>query len=343
MIAADQAPDVMWISSSFFPDLEERGALLNLMELVERDSVLDWEVVIKNFIDPFLHENSIHGLPISIGMKVIYYNKDLFDAANLEYPDDGWTFDDFFNYAKKLTIDDDMDGLIDQYGCLVPPNISQLCPWIWSNGGKFLNDEKSRCVINTEKNIETLTFLRDLSLKYHYSIRPSEMGNQDYFQMGKLAMVEGWPGNIQRYRPIREFSWDIAPYPTGSNGCVTQLAATMLGVSIQSDQIPQAWRLVKYLVSEEVGKQLVKTGRGIPINKSVLFSDSFLEDTPPENLKIFRTVLDNSRIGPVARNLGEIEAATNDELTLIWLGKKSVEDGCREIEKNVNRILSRQD
>ena len=169
------------------------------------------------------------------------------------------------------------------------------------------------------------------------------MGNQDYFQMGKLAMVEGWPGNIQRYRPIREFSWDIAPYPTGSNGCVTQLAATMLGVSIQSDQIPQAWRLVKYLVSEEVGKQLVKTGRGIPINKSVLFSDSFLEDTPPENLKIFRTVLDNSRIGPVARNLGEIEAATNDELTLIWLGKKSVEDGCREIEKNVNRILSRQD
>jgi multiple sugar transport system substrate-binding protein len=276
-------------------------------------------------------------------MKVMYYNKDLFDAANLKYPDDDWTFDDFFNYAKKLTVDEDMDGLIDQYGCLISPKIYPLCPWLWSNDGRFINDDKTRCMINTPNNIATLTFLRDLSLKYHYSVRPSEMVNQDYFQMGKLAMVSGWPGNIQRYRPIREFSWDIVALPSGSNGCVTQISSTMLSITSKTSHAPEAWRLVKYLISEEVGQKLVKTGRGIPINKSILFSDSFLEDTPPDNREVFRKVLNNSRLGPLTQNLNEIEQAANDELILMWLGEKSIEDGCRDMEKKVNAILARTD
>ncbi len=33
---------------------------------------------------------------------VVYYNKHMFDEAGLEYPQDGWTWDQFRETAEKL-------------------------------------------------------------------------------------------------------------------------------------------------------------------------------------------------------------------------------------------------
>ena len=50
-------------------------------------------------------------LPQNLSSLVVYYNRDLFDAAGVPYPEAGWTWAEFLDAAKALTRDIDGDGL----------------------------------------------------------------------------------------------------------------------------------------------------------------------------------------------------------------------------------------
>src|SRR5690606_15584244 len=85
-------------------------------------------------------DGQTYGLPWIAQPVVLYYNTDLFDAAGVEYPEPGWTWDDFIEKAKALTLDTDGDGNIDQYGFVndgwPPPFI-----FIWQAGGDVINED----------------------------------------------------------------------------------------------------------------------------------------------------------------------------------------------------------
>jgi len=49
----------------------------------------------------------VWGLPGSVTVGVVNYNKDLFDAANVPYPTAGWTTSEFLDKAVALTQGED--------------------------------------------------------------------------------------------------------------------------------------------------------------------------------------------------------------------------------------------
>src|SRR5687768_1850597 len=84
------------------------------------------------------YEGDVYGLPWIAQPVVLFYNKELFDAAGVEYPQAGWTWDDFTEKAKALTQDADGDGTVDQWGF---SNNSWPPPYIfaWQAGGELIN------------------------------------------------------------------------------------------------------------------------------------------------------------------------------------------------------------
>ena len=44
-----------------------------------------------------------YGFPQGFATEIMYYNKDMFDAAGVAYPTDDWTWDDYTAAAEKLT------------------------------------------------------------------------------------------------------------------------------------------------------------------------------------------------------------------------------------------------
>ena len=73
------------------------------------------------------------GTGLATGVMLMYYNKDVFDAAGVPYPpakaDQAWTWDQFIEIAQKLTKDRsgktaDQEGFnpndIDTYGVATP-------------------------------------------------------------------------------------------------------------------------------------------------------------------------------------------------------------------------------
>ena len=95
------------------------------------------------------------------GVMLLYYNKDLFDAAHLPYPpskaSEAWTWDQFLDVAKKLTKDRSGHtaaeagfdpSSIDTYGVTFGTWWGAWLPFVYSNEGRFSNDEGTKLLLN---------------------------------------------------------------------------------------------------------------------------------------------------------------------------------------------------
>ncbi len=143
---------------------------------------------------------------------LLYYNKDMFDKAGVAYPpaaaDKAWTWDEFVQTAKKLTLDKngktpndadfDKDN-ITQYGCMVENLTWQLEPWCLSNGGGFYNKDGSALAIGDPASTEAIQKVADLYLKDHVaplSSGLSDDGVQRSLIAGTVAMTTNGAWNI---------------------------------------------------------------------------------------------------------------------------------------------------
>lgn len=97
-----------------------------------------------------VYKDEVYGLRITSNNLALFYNKDLFDAAGLDYPDDTWKWDDLRNAAKTLT-----DTEAGVYGLDLPVYDKNggytwnWLPFLWQNGGEFLNEDRTEAVFNS--------------------------------------------------------------------------------------------------------------------------------------------------------------------------------------------------
>jgi len=209
---------------------------------------------------------------------VTYYNKDLFDAAGLAYPDPDWTWDDFTTLAKALTLDTNGDGEIDQWGFTnnswPPPYI-----FIWQAGGELISPDFTEAPIDSPEFLEGFEFY--LSTAYNPEMSPSreiiaEQGFGEMFKAGKIAIfmggaaddldrVEGLNVGVVRVPGHPEtgshvtFAWNASTVISANTAHPEEACKALLAVTegihnwkIVSPRISQA--TVEHLVSSEPRK-----------------------------------------------------------------------------------------
>ena len=74
----------------------------------------------------------------------LYYNKDMFDAAGIEYPTDSWTWDDLMEAAQKLTVQSE-DGSYEQSGFNAQNWAYAVLTYLESLGLNFMNEDGTEC------------------------------------------------------------------------------------------------------------------------------------------------------------------------------------------------------
>lgn len=104
----------------------------------------------------------IVGIPYFCHTRVVLYRKDILAERGLPEPSSDWTWNDFLEYAKRLTFDRNNDGQIDVYGFGASAQYAyQLMIWVWQAGGTMIN-EKGAPTINTEAFYKGAKFFVDL-------------------------------------------------------------------------------------------------------------------------------------------------------------------------------------
>ncbi len=194
-LAGGTAADLYWIGNEDLA-LAAEGVFLPLTDCLKdapAKSAGDVKDYYPDIISTATQKGVVYGLPWIAQPVVLYYNKSLFDAAKVEYPKAGWTWDDFMKTAQALTKDTNGDGKVDQWGFTAngwpPPQM-----FIWQAGGEVISKDLTTSPIDSPEALEAINFY--LSLAYNPKVSPSaeiikEQGFDQMFRAGKVAMFTG--------------------------------------------------------------------------------------------------------------------------------------------------------
>ncbi|UCF93122.1 MAG: extracellular solute-binding protein [Desulfobacterales bacterium] len=102
--------------------------------------------------------------------RMLIYRKDMFAAAGLDPNKPPQTWDELVEYAKKLTIDKNNDGVVDQWGFYYAGGrpefgLETYLQYLYASGGRMF-DASGKCVVNSTEGVAALQFLADLRNKH---------------------------------------------------------------------------------------------------------------------------------------------------------------------------------
>lgn len=206
MATAKELPDTAIMSEAGVIQWAEQGMLYDISDMYAEDEAKPLDSLAFTYDDkPVAYSTAFESL-------LLYYNKDMFDAAGVDYPpvtaDTAWTWDEFVEVAKLLTLDSngnnaadpdfDPDNIV-QYGCMIENLTWQLEVWALSNGSGFYNEDGSEVIIDDPAAIEALQRIADLYLVHHVaplSTGLTDDGVQRSLIAGTCAMTTNGAWNI---------------------------------------------------------------------------------------------------------------------------------------------------
>jgi len=224
--------------------LQNSGQAPDLVEVYDRDM---YSSVVQNILQPldsvvgdedysfynvsrslFSWKGQTYAIPIKPYVQYIMYNKDMFDMAGLEYPDDlflngQWTFDKFAEVGQKLV--QTKDGQVTQWGFSTWQDC--LTTFFLQNGGSLVNVDQSAGTITsgldspqTQSVLNTLVDWYTQPGGFIIFDGTDNISMWSLFDNNQLGMIRG------KELPADEpFDVGVAPYPSGPDAPVGTIYA----------------------------------------------------------------------------------------------------------------------
>jgi multiple sugar transport system substrate-binding protein len=249
------------------------------------------QFIMPSFNFPEQPDGSHTAWVVGIEPRLIFYNVDMFKEAGAappptEWTSENWTWDDFLNTAKQLTVKDDQWGGLIYYDTGYEQTFSVNNgdePGIYSEDGKDFT-------LASPKGAEAVQWATDLTCEHGvqppWSQLQQEFIDQQLFAQGKVAMIFGTFGIVPYLEEtIKDFTWDVAPPPAKVHQ-MTEASVIVFASGTDSENPEGAWKLLNFLSSEEAGKILAKGRAFNPINKEAakLIKPT---DQPPAHINLF--------------------------------------------------------
>ena len=330
MSTSGEAPDVINIGLEAVQMAVSNDLLMPLDEIVSEDQDLSKvkEEYAPVLLDGFSVDDNLYGLPNGTQTMVMYYNKTMFDEAGLEYPKDGWTWDEFYEDAKKLT---KSDGSV--YGFGLSSSYFQLTPW-WSTNNTALVDENQNPALNSKKMVESVEFLDKLVKE---KVTPDPISSDVYtmFSSKQLAMVGAgrWVLNTWQDAGLTNADFDCVQWPVNEKeGSVFGGAAWCISKNTENKEL--SIELLKSLVSEETLKAVAAGGQQVPPTES-LATDTEIMGTTPDNIEGIWKAVTVASPAAAPTYFGDLEQTTLRCMEEVFSGGKDVQQALDDAQKEV--------
>ena len=320
-IASGEPPDVFLLDSVIIPALLNKGILLNLRPYL--DSLhINPAAYFPNVLNIFAKGEHLYALPKDFTPIVMYYNKRLFDQAQLPYPKIGWTWENYLRLSQQLTQDTNGDAIVDQYGTVFSNYFYLWQPWVWMNGGDIFDPpgKSAAGYFDSPRTEQALQFLIDLRTKH--KVAPDDValktgtGSTGMFLSGKIAMVSSGHWSLptfKKYIQRGDLKIGAVPLPHPENGqLVTPIYASGWCVPRATRHRELALQLAAFFSNEQAARIRARSGIGVSSVQAVAQeqwqSDPFqLEQAFIESIPYGRqpwgTVIDEfSRVETMAQN-----------------------------------------
>jgi multiple sugar transport system substrate-binding protein len=216
MLQNNQPPDVLNLNS--FSSYAKDGLLYTADEVVSPKTKDD-------FLDAFArggeYRGKLYGMPILSSARAFFYNRALLAKAGLAGPPRTW--DEFVQSARKIQA---LGGGTIGYALPLGPEEAQAewSIWMWNNGGDWKSGEAWS--IDSDRNVQTLSFLADLANKHKVTqVNPGKTNRTDgafqLFKDGKVGMVMGFSPLAAQLDAEGKVDYGVGEMPTNTGTSVT--------------------------------------------------------------------------------------------------------------------------
>jgi multiple sugar transport system substrate-binding protein len=332
---AGDMPDVFFIWWS--GGLMEKGQLLALDDYIDEEYLADFypgNVVAQ------VHEGHLYGVPKYVSSVVMAYNKDILDAAGVDYPDDTWDWDDYEAAYRATT-----DPATDQWGVMV--SHEYLPHYVWMNGGEWMNADLfgTECLLDGDKALEALDYLYNLMWGSDpVSPKPGQTGEFGWwnvFSTGRLAFMESHSWTVTNYIRENDFAWDFTDLPISRDGGRAGLTfCNGYSVGHSTEHIDESVTLLKFMTSPWVNKQACNGIIGSqPARRSIAdeWDNNSMGARAGYDVAAFTRSMETARLAPEFKDADKINEIFQPIWEQIWVtGEIGLEEGIGLIVERIN-------
>jgi multiple sugar transport system substrate-binding protein len=330
--------DVFWMNGPNFQTYASNGVIAPIDDNIKADNV-SLSNYPSSLVNLYTYNGKHYALPKDFDTVGLWYNKTLFKAAGISYPDSSWTWQTAEDAAQKLT-----NASKGVWG-IAAPMVDQegFYNTIPQNGGTVISSDGKTSGFDSAASIGGLQYWTNMIQK-KYSPTQAQMTDTTpltLFESGKVAMFYGG-------------SWDAVEFNTNSytkaNADVTVMpegktrAAVIHGlgnvISANTSHAAEAWAFVKYLGSKDAADVEANSGTVIPAYNGT--QDAWVKSYPQFHLQSFLDELAYSVPFPVSKNTAAWIDIQNKILTQVWSGQLSVDAGAKELASQMNALLAKE-
>ncbi len=340
-ITGGAAPDVFAMDGPLFPDYQSRGALLDLKPYIDRDGY-DLSKLADQAVADFTTPTGQFGVPRDLNVVALYYNKKMFDAAGLTYPDETWDWAKLTEVAKELTLRD-AKGKVTQWGFYTETTDMEnyWSELVWQNGGEIISADHKTSLVGSDQAAAGIQFLQDLIWKD--KVMPDASITDalgDAFEQGQAALEANGSWLVATHQAAG-IDFGIAPLPKGPAGQATSINPTGLVVYKGAKNPEAAWTFVKYLTSPAAQTKIMELKASMPANKEVLagpFATSF------DGSKVLADAIAYAHLKPSFKGYNDWTTALQNEIdaNVFNTPKKTAKQALTDVIKQLDEILASQ-
>jgi multiple sugar transport system substrate-binding protein len=335
-ILGGSPPDVIDLDTFMIGSMAARGFL---QEWAKKDlpKLGNLDDFSKGAWNAGIYQGKLYAIPNRVTSQVFFYNKKLFDAAGVAYPNEKWTYQDMLEMAKKLTIPGKQYGLGIAASLDNPANvISALAPIVWSFGGDFFDKNYTKCRLNEPNAIKGLQFWADLLLKH--KVVPEGIINYTstkdivpLFVNDKIAMIPTGEDGLQAVEARPDFRLGMEVFP----GNISVGRGWSFTVPVSAAHPAEARQFIAWFVKpENLGPLMPRTPARMSANNVAPWTG--------ERYKKFNEASAVSRSLPVTPFLAETQTIIITQMQKVLEGKQTVAQAAKEITDQVNVVLKQK-
>lgn len=359
MVAGNDIPEVCMLdAASLMYTYAEEGIVMNMQDFINKDTSFDKASMLDQF-KYMLTSDYMAGYGIGSENITMFYNPSLFQKYGVQEPPasykDAWDWDTFVHVAQQLTIDKEGRNALDPafdpenietYGVTISKWWAGFMPFLYSEGGDYLNEDGTSIGYASEQGLDVLQKLADLTYVYHVAPTPTASetmpGASEALSTNKVAMT--FDGQWTNASLMADgVAYNVAALP--KMGATAKTTMTFGGISIMNTKkADAAWEFVKYILSTGACEPLYKSGLWLPTNANEYTDEyikTFITDKHPSNYydAIVAPMMDGTAERPVVatiKNFNKINDIINPALDLLWSGEMTAADAIASIKDQAN-------
>lgn len=347
-IAGRVPPDIATVWNYMFINMGEAGCFLRLNEYMEQAGYSE-ETYFPGMWEYGMFSESRWGVPASLNIYGIYYNRALIAEAGMDPDDPPQDIETLKKWGEKLTQYNER-GQLERVGYL-PGN---LLIWFLNFGGTLYEPETATLTLDHPNNIKALEWIDgffEMVGRERWREFAAGFGTYDSpqypFYQGEIVIAEDgqWQvGMIKEYAPHLDYG--VMPFIDVIEGGpgYTRVEGSFWTIPVGTSHPDEAWEFLSWLIAPEQSGRFAAVLRNIPPMREAVEVTEFQEAMENPHFKFFVDMMFEGKAIPFLAIpiLNELSLRMIQGVESVYRGAVSPEEFLTRLNRDLQVILDRE-